>query len=204
MANAWVEHVRQYALSNGMRYGDAMKDPQCRASYSGGSAVGGKIKVGKAFKKVGRAFKDAGDEIKDAAIDTKQYLGDTKNRQYGKNIMNYVNNVNKYTQAAVKPLGGVPVIGKAAKVVSSVSQAQTNLANNIYKDVKPKEKTYFLDKYKTGGSVMVETPLQSTIAESEFYQLSKYNPNRQSGGSFNAQGGSFRSHGGSFKSNGRP
>lgn len=31
--NPWIQHVKQYAAKKGMKYGDALKDPQCRATY---------------------------------------------------------------------------------------------------------------------------------------------------------------------------
>ena len=31
--NSWVQHVKQYALTHGMRYSCALSDPQCKASY---------------------------------------------------------------------------------------------------------------------------------------------------------------------------
>lgn len=195
MANAWIEHVKEYALVHNIRYGDALRDPNCKSSYHGKS--GGALGIKKVFKKAVKGTKDT-------FQDTKHYLGDTENRHYGKNAMKYINEVNKYTQAVAKPLSSVPVIGVAAKAVSGVSQAQTNLANNIYRDTKPKEKTYFLDKYDKKGGSMVDNPLVSTVAENEFYQLSKYNPKRQHiGGSFSSMGGSFTTMGGSFKSMGR-
>lgn len=33
MANAWVEHVRKFASKNGISYGCAVSDPECKASY---------------------------------------------------------------------------------------------------------------------------------------------------------------------------
>ena len=31
--SAWVEHVRQFAKQNNMKFFAAMKDPKCRESY---------------------------------------------------------------------------------------------------------------------------------------------------------------------------
>ena len=33
MPNAWVEHVRKFASKNGMSYGCAVSDPECKAKY---------------------------------------------------------------------------------------------------------------------------------------------------------------------------
>jgi len=33
MANSWVEHVRKFASKNGISYGCAVSDPECKASY---------------------------------------------------------------------------------------------------------------------------------------------------------------------------
>ena len=34
MANSWVNHVKEYASSKGIKYFDALKDPECKASYT--------------------------------------------------------------------------------------------------------------------------------------------------------------------------
>ena len=34
MVNAWITHVKQYASEKGMKYGDALKDPACKSSYT--------------------------------------------------------------------------------------------------------------------------------------------------------------------------
>ena len=33
MTNNWINHVKQYSKNNNMKYNEAMKDPQCKASY---------------------------------------------------------------------------------------------------------------------------------------------------------------------------
>lgn len=33
MPNAWVNHVKEYASKNNLKYFDALKDPECKASY---------------------------------------------------------------------------------------------------------------------------------------------------------------------------
>lgn len=33
MANAWILHVKQFASAHRMKYGDALKNPHCKASY---------------------------------------------------------------------------------------------------------------------------------------------------------------------------
>jgi hypothetical protein len=47
MPNAWILHVKQYALKNNLKYKDALKDPACRASYKKGSGVVGMTRYGK-------------------------------------------------------------------------------------------------------------------------------------------------------------
>ena len=37
----WIEHVKSFALSKGIKYFDALKDPECKASYKRGSGVVG-------------------------------------------------------------------------------------------------------------------------------------------------------------------
>jgi len=39
MANKWIEFVRMYAKKNNMKYNEAMKDPQCKASYKKGGGI---------------------------------------------------------------------------------------------------------------------------------------------------------------------
>lgn len=181
MANPWIEHVKAYASQNNMPYKEAMKDRHCKDTYE--SQKGGNI------------FKDVKKSVSKAANKSIDYLGDTKNRQYGKNIMKGINVGNKYIQAVGKPLASVPIIGAPAKAIVGVSQASTNLSNKVYKDVKPKNKTYFLDQQQGAG--VNDNPFK-TRASDEIYQLSSSNPRRQNhkvGGSFRAMGGSFRAMG---------
>jgi exonuclease VII large subunit len=35
----WIEHVRSYANAKGIRYFDALKDPNCKSSYKNGSGI---------------------------------------------------------------------------------------------------------------------------------------------------------------------
>lgn len=39
MVNKWVQHVKEYAAKNNIKYNDAMKDPQCKSSYIKGSGI---------------------------------------------------------------------------------------------------------------------------------------------------------------------
>jgi hypothetical protein len=41
MPNAWITHVKQFASQHKMKYGDALKHPQCKASYHGKTVRGG-------------------------------------------------------------------------------------------------------------------------------------------------------------------
>ena len=57
MANAWIEHIKSFAEKHNMSYKDALKNPQCKASYhqlNGGSArkdpITGKTIIGNRFK----------------------------------------------------------------------------------------------------------------------------------------------------------
>ena len=34
MANAWIQHVKEYAKKNGMKYPVAVGDPGCKAAYN--------------------------------------------------------------------------------------------------------------------------------------------------------------------------
>jgi len=37
MANAWIQHVKEYAQKNGMKYPVAVGDPGCKAAYKKGT-----------------------------------------------------------------------------------------------------------------------------------------------------------------------
>lgn len=39
MPNPWINHVKSYAQEKGIKYRDALKDPQCKASYKSGSGL---------------------------------------------------------------------------------------------------------------------------------------------------------------------
>ena len=38
--NPWIMHVKNYAAKHGMKYNEALKDPQCKASYKKGAGLG--------------------------------------------------------------------------------------------------------------------------------------------------------------------
>jgi hypothetical protein len=48
MPNAWVNHVKQYAKDHNLKYGDALKDAECSASYKSGSGFVGMTRNGMA------------------------------------------------------------------------------------------------------------------------------------------------------------
>lgn len=39
MPNRWIEYVRDYASKKGIKYGEALKDPQCKAGYKKGGKI---------------------------------------------------------------------------------------------------------------------------------------------------------------------
>ena len=41
MVHAWVEHIRQYAKEHNLTYPNAMKDPNCKATYKSKKSVRG-------------------------------------------------------------------------------------------------------------------------------------------------------------------
>ena len=43
MVNAWIAHVKQFAAQHRMKYGDALKHPECRSSYHSGKRTGGMV-----------------------------------------------------------------------------------------------------------------------------------------------------------------
>ena len=58
--NAWVEHVRSFALKNGLSYSCALSDPRCKASYKKNGSVEmspQKVKISSA-KKLARKIKN--------------------------------------------------------------------------------------------------------------------------------------------------
>jgi hypothetical protein len=53
MANKWIEYVKAYAKKNNMKYSEALKDPKCKAGYTGGEGIFDVLKeVGKAVAPV--------------------------------------------------------------------------------------------------------------------------------------------------------
>ena len=40
MVNSWITHVKQFAAKHHLKYGDALKRPQCRVSYHNGAIRG--------------------------------------------------------------------------------------------------------------------------------------------------------------------
>lgn len=47
---AWTDHVKQYALTHGISYGQALKDPKCGAQYRSAKAVAPSHLKGKSAK----------------------------------------------------------------------------------------------------------------------------------------------------------
>lgn len=39
MANKWIEHVKAFAKKMNMKYNEALKHPDCKASYKSGAGV---------------------------------------------------------------------------------------------------------------------------------------------------------------------
>lgn len=48
MTNPWIEHVKTFAEKKGMKYNEALKHPDCKASYkkSGAGTKAGNARVG--------------------------------------------------------------------------------------------------------------------------------------------------------------
>ena len=40
MTNAWIAHVKAFATQRKMKYGDALKHPDCKSSYHSGKRTG--------------------------------------------------------------------------------------------------------------------------------------------------------------------
>ena len=90
MPSKWVEHVKNYASKNNMKYGEAMGNAQCKREYhesKGAEMVeGGKFKLGKTLKKINT-------KVKDAVVSKQagQYLNTVKKAgQVAKTGLNYV------------------------------------------------------------------------------------------------------------------
>jgi len=47
MPSKWIEHIKDYAKSNGMSYKDALKDPKCKSAYTSGKGLGGAMEAPK-------------------------------------------------------------------------------------------------------------------------------------------------------------
>ena len=90
MPSKWVEHVKNYASKNNMKYGEAMGNAQCKREYhesKGAEMVeGGKFKLGKTLKKINTKVKDAV-----VSKEAGQYLNTVKKAgQVAKTGLNYV------------------------------------------------------------------------------------------------------------------
>jgi hypothetical protein len=88
MPSKWVEHVKNYASKNNMKYGEAMGNAECKREYheSKGSMEGGKFKLGKTLKKINTKVKDAV-----VSKEAGQYLNTVKKAgQVAKTGLNYV------------------------------------------------------------------------------------------------------------------
>ena len=90
MPSKWVEHVKNYASKNNMKYGEAMGNAQCKREYhesKGAEMVeGGKFRLGKTLKKINT-------KVKDAVVSKQagQYLNTVKKAgQVAKTGLNYV------------------------------------------------------------------------------------------------------------------
>lgn len=51
MVNAWIEHVKQYSKDKGIKYSEAIKDPQCKSSYKPTKAIKAKLPLVKGGSK---------------------------------------------------------------------------------------------------------------------------------------------------------
>ena len=54
MSQRWIQHVKEYAASNGIKYHQALKDPNCRTTYYENKR---KVKGGNVFKKLQNSAK---------------------------------------------------------------------------------------------------------------------------------------------------
>ena len=70
MPNPWISHVKSYAQEKGIKYRDALKDPQCKSSYKTG---GGPVHANK-YKAVG----PAPEETAPPAMNETPYFGDVR------------------------------------------------------------------------------------------------------------------------------
>lgn len=61
--NSWVQHTKNFAKEKGIKYNEALKDPECKASYKKGSGIFGSIKktFKSATKKVGLGIESDSD-----------------------------------------------------------------------------------------------------------------------------------------------
>lgn len=175
MPSQWINHVKEFSKKNNMKYGECLSNPQCKAEYQkikGSGMEGGKIHVGKVFKKIDNGLKKANTKIKDAVVSktTGSILqGVKKTGQVASTGLNYI-----------KKSGLAESIPMGEELIDITRQGikQQNRGINYLQD----KRQDIIDKRKAramnGGSFRTVN-----------------------GGSFNFQGGSFKFQGGTLPKN---
>lgn len=75
MPNKWIQHVKEFADKHKLKYGEALKHPQCKASYATISGSGGgasKIRE----KSLEEEMKESGEELRRLNKDKRIYQGE--------------------------------------------------------------------------------------------------------------------------------
>ena len=111
--SAWVQHVRQFAEDNGIKYGEAMSHPDCKESYHASKSQDG-AGIGKAFKKVGKK------------------LTDTKKMKYGKNVMKVMDFQNKMSQKIAGATKGIPGVNRVTGAIAMGNDKLTGFAHDVH------------------------------------------------------------------------
>lgn len=94
MPSQWINHVKEFSKKHNMKYGECLSNPQCKEEYQKLKGMeGGKLNVGKVFKKIDNGLKKANTKIKDAVVSktTGSILqGAKKSAQVASTGLNYI------------------------------------------------------------------------------------------------------------------
>ena len=174
MPSKWVEHVKNYASKNNMKYGEAMGNAECKREYheSKGSMEGGKFKLGKTFKKINT-------KVKDAVVSKQagQYLNTVKKAgQVAKTGLNYV----KKSGLAEYVPGGEELVDAGIEGVKYQNRGINSLQDKRRQLIEKRQ-----ERAARGGS------FKASMRGGSFKSFDGGSFKSHDGGSFNIQGGSL-------------
>ena len=173
MPSKWVEHVKNYASKNNMKYGEAMGNAECKREYheSKGSMEGGKFKLGKTLKKINT-------KVKDAVVSKQagQYLNTVKKAgQVAKTGLNYV----KKSGLAEYVPGGEELVDAGIEGVKYQNRGINSLQDKRRQLIEKRQ-----ERAARGGSF-------SSMKAGSFKSFDAGSFKSFDGGSFNIQGGAL-------------